>query len=200
MIVLPEVFGWAGRLRGISDSLAKEGYLALMPDCHRGDTAAGKADIPTWVAQTPWDPLVKADMEVCFEFAKSKGCTKFSAIGFCWGAWAWAKAASNGFGFACCVGAHPSIKLEEFAFGSSIMEMVEGVSCPCLLLAGGNDPDNVKPGGEFAKVFEAKGGKSIAFEDMQHGWVSRGDVGDEKIKEGVKRAMEESLAFLKANM
>jgi len=36
VIVLPEVFGWAGRLKGICDSLANEGFLAIMPDCHRG--------------------------------------------------------------------------------------------------------------------------------------------------------------------
>ena len=244
VLVLPEVFGWSGRLKGIADTLAQEGYLAVMPDCHRGDTAAGKPDIPKvsdadgpvleslsltmpgqsiygikctaphltphphphppallqWVAETPWDPTVKGDFTLLMDFIKSKNLEKVCAIGFCWGAWAWAKAASSGFSFSCCVGAHPSIKLEEFAFGGSIMEMVEAVPCPCLLLAGGNDPDNVKPGGEYAKVFEEKGGKAIAFEDQLHGWVSRGDITDENIKKGVDTAMEEALAFFKANL
>ena len=36
IVVLPEVFGWSGRLKGICDTLAENGYLVVMPDCHRG--------------------------------------------------------------------------------------------------------------------------------------------------------------------
>merc|ERR1719181_1187625 len=45
IIVMPEVFGWNGRLKGICDTFADQGFYVIMPDCHRGDTATGKADV-----------------------------------------------------------------------------------------------------------------------------------------------------------
>jgi dienelactone hydrolase len=54
IIVLPEVFGWGGRLKGICDTLAVEGYFVVMPDCHRGTTAAGQADFGAWVNTYSW--------------------------------------------------------------------------------------------------------------------------------------------------
>ena len=43
IVVLPEVFGWGGRLKGICDTLAAEGYFVIMPDCHRGTTASDQS-------------------------------------------------------------------------------------------------------------------------------------------------------------
>ncbi|GMH71657.1 hypothetical protein TrLO_g15413 [Triparma laevis f. longispina] len=196
ILVLPEVFGWSGRLKGICDSFASYGYLAIMPDCHRGDTALGKPDIPKWVAEVDYD-VVGKDLEDIRSYLSSLEITSISSIGFCWGAWAWAKAASSNFNFKCCIGPHPSIKLEHFAFNRSIVEMCEKITCPVLLIPGSNDQDEVKPGGEFAAIFEAKGGKSVLFEDQLHGWMSRGDVNDPEIKAGVEKGMELALEFLK---
>ena len=43
IIVMPEVWGWHGRLKGICDTLAKEtGFFVVMPDVMRGQ-------------QAPWD-------------------------------------------------------------------------------------------------------------------------------------------------
>ena len=100
VIVLPEVFGWSGRLKGICDSFAKEGYYVVLPDCHRGDTANGKPDIAGWVARTPWDPIVKQDFEAITAHIASVSAStkKIGAVGFCWGAWAGCKAAAEGVG------------------------------------------------------------------------------------------------------
>ena len=42
----------------------------------------------------------------------------------------------------------------------------------------GNDPDNVKPGGEIVEAMTANLGvdkvQSVEFPDMQHGWTVRG--------------------------
>jgi dienelactone hydrolase len=106
VIVLPEVFGWSGRLKGICDTLG-ENFYVVMPDCHRGDTANGKPDIPGWVAETPWEGKVKLDFDAIFAHIKetSPSSNKVGAVGFCWGAWAGCKASSEGMELACIVGA-----------------------------------------------------------------------------------------------
>ena len=106
VIVLPEVFGWSGRLKGICDTLG-ENFYVVMPDCHRGDTANGKPDIPSWVAETPWEGKVKLDFDAIFAHIKetSPSSNKVGAVGFCWGAWAGCKASSEGMELACIVGA-----------------------------------------------------------------------------------------------
>ena len=82
-------------LKGICDALAKAGFQVIMPDCHRGDTAEGKGDIVGWVASSSYDDVIKGDFETIMEFS-ANGVTSVGAIGFCWGAWAWDKAASSG--------------------------------------------------------------------------------------------------------
>ncbi len=85
IIVLPEVFGWAGRLKGICDTFAKEGYYVIMPDCFRGDTANGKSDFMAWITvATPWSN-VKFDFEAIMKEFKAAGVTEIGAIGYCWG-------------------------------------------------------------------------------------------------------------------
>ncbi len=35
VVVMPEIFGWSGRLKGICDTLAEQGFFVVMPDCMR---------------------------------------------------------------------------------------------------------------------------------------------------------------------
>jgi hypothetical protein len=49
--------------------------------------------------------------------------------------------------------------------------MMSKVKMPVLLMPAGDDPDNVKPGGEITKLIEASGGSSELFADMNHGCV-----------------------------
>jgi dienelactone hydrolase len=197
VIVLPEVFGWAGRLKGICDSLAKEGYLAIMPDCHRGDTANGKADVVSWVSTFPWEGRVKEDFSALFSHLSSLGVTRVCSIGFCWGSWANSKAASEGLALACCVGAHPSVKLEEFAFKADQAALLRKVGCPMLLLLASNDDPKLKKDGELGSIVVGAGGEVVEFADMTHGWMSRGDIGDEAVKRDVLKGFDLALPFLK---
>merc|ERR1712176_452260 len=79
--------------------------------------------------------------------------------------------------FPCGVGMHPSTRLEG-AFGGNEQEMMEQVPVPLLLMPAGNDPDTLKEGGTIAEVVAKKGGKTITFPEMSHGWVARGDLAD----------------------
>ena len=62
----------------------------VMPDCHRGDTAAGKADFAAWARETPWAKVSK-DLTAVMAFLEGKDAKSVGAIGFCWGVWALAK-------------------------------------------------------------------------------------------------------------
>ena len=87
-----------------------------MPDCHRGETAAGQPDFMAWCAKTDWK-IVSADLTSVMEWLKGKGANSLGAIGFCWGVWALCKASSEGFPLKAGVGPHPSTKLEGACFG-----------------------------------------------------------------------------------
>jgi dienelactone hydrolase len=194
------VYGFQGRLKGICDSLAKEGYLVIMPDCHRGETAdvEGKADMFGWIAESSWEAVVKGDVEAVMSVFAMNGIAPedVGALGFCFGAWVWAKAASEGVNFGACVSAHPSVKLEEYAFKESQEAMMKKVKCPYLFQCAGNDDDKCKPGG----VNVVNKGVSVVFEDMSHGWCSRGDISDEKVKRDVDLAMKGAIDFFKENL
>ena len=121
---------------------------------------------------------------------------KTSAIGFCWGAWAWARGGAAGLPFTCCISPHPSIKLEEFAFKLSQEELCRQLKFPTLLMPAANDPGNVKTGGALIEILLASGGEVVAFEEMTHGWMSRGDIWDEKVKRDVEKCMQLIVDFL----
>ena len=102
-------------MKGVCDTLAGEGYHVIMPDVHRGKTAEGEADLLGWVAgNSGWEEVLSADFEAIMQEFERVGVTSVGALGFCWGAWAWAKAAASGIDLKACAACHPSIKLEEY--------------------------------------------------------------------------------------
>merc|ERR1712166_1169864 len=66
---------------------------------------------------------------------------------------------------------------------------------PVLLMPAGNDDDKIKPDGEGTQALAKAGGKSVCFPDMIHGWCSRGDLKDEKVKRDVEAPMALGIAF-----
>eukprot|EP00927_Polykrikos_kofoidii_P048565 TRINITY_DN42829_c0_g1_i1.p1 TRINITY_DN42829_c0_g1~~TRINITY_DN42829_c0_g1_i1.p1 ORF type:complete len:771 (-),score=170.84 TRINITY_DN42829_c0_g1_i1:732-2990(-) len=207
IVLLPDIFPWSGmkgRFPGIADTLAAEGYCVLLADPFRGDSAEGKADFMPWIKSFPYEksvghPGVGADIEACVKFLQDKGCSSVGCMGFCWGVWAMCKAMSQGVPFKCGVGPHPSTRLEGF-FGGDEQAMMEKVEVPVLLMPAGNDPDTLKTGGAIAKHVISKGGKSINFPDMAHGFASRGDLTNPAVARDVELAMKHAIQFFKENL
>jgi len=204
VLILPDIFGWSqnkGRFFGIADTLAAQGFQVLLADPFHGDTAAGKEDFMAWIKSFPYDGSVSTDIEACVKFLQDKGCTSIGVVGFCWGVWAFCKAASLGVPFKCGVGPHPSTRLEG-AFGGEGAEqaMIDKVNMPVLLLPAGNDPDNLKEGGAVAKALAEKGGESVTFPDMAHGWLCRGDLSDATVVRDVELGMKHTVEFLKSRL
>eukprot|EP01126_Amoeba_proteus_P040825 TRINITY_DN4378_c0_g1_i4.p1 TRINITY_DN4378_c0_g1~~TRINITY_DN4378_c0_g1_i4.p1 ORF type:complete len:256 (-),score=56.76 TRINITY_DN4378_c0_g1_i4:184-894(-) len=212
VIVLPEVWGIAsGRLKSVTDQIAKRGYYCILPKIQPGSPYGGwegdgyghdfEPALFQWViAELPWNKT-KLRLEKVIKYAKSTGAIRIGTIGFCWGAWALFKAnVEFGADITCGVSCHPSVRLEELAFGLSQNELAQKITCPMAVFAAGNDPDNVKPGGDFQKIFNEKEfGKDCVFQEfpaMQHGWVIRGDISDPTIKNDVETALSLSFHFL----
>ena len=206
VVVLQEIWGdrapTAGRLRGICDTLAVEGgYHIALPDIHRGDTAAGKDDKIGWIrsVSTPVQGVVD-DVRAATAWLQEGGARRVGAVGFCWGAWAFAHASAAGVPLACGVGAHPSFKNESNCGFGADEALAARVAMPVLLLSAGDDPPNVQPGGGVTAALAARGGRTVAFPRMGHGWVTRGDLDDRDVAAGVEAALAEMLAFLRTHV
>jgi hypothetical protein len=86
-------------------------------------------------------------------------------------------------------------------FGSPEVEQAEALKCPQLILPAGNDPDNLKAGGDVQRVLLSKPfGEDCEiheFPDMKHGWVVRGDLNDPLCARDVKLALDMATEYLK---
>lgn len=212
VIVLPDVWGWnGGRVRAIADSLAGAGYLAVVPRLLApgldggtdGDALPpGGAFSMDWIKAFPWEvqrPKVAAALAyVKGELSDHTDAGKVGVLGFCYGGHP-ACHLSAGGDITCGVVAHPSMQLEQFAFGGDFPALTRSVGCPFLMLPAGNDLALFGPETEFAAALKqsAKGAECVIkpYPEMAHGWVPRGDLADPKVKRDVEAAMADVLGW-----
>mmetsp|Transcript_7122 Transcript_7122/g.10209 ORF Transcript_7122/g.10209 Transcript_7122/m.10209 type:complete len:271 (+) Transcript_7122:128-940(+) len=204
MIIFTDVFGITERMKFISDELARLGkYHVIIPDSFRGKTMDSESDLVTWLRSVPYQPVVSQDIDSCMEYLRKEmeieGELPVGSVGFCWGGWAIAKSASEGVSWRCAVSPHPSTKIEKFIFDSNEDLMLEKTKMPFLLLPAGDDMENLKPGGNLAALVEEKGGGSILFDEMKHGWVTRGDLNMPHVKRDYMKALHLILKFFADN-
>lgn len=176
-----------------------------MPDCFRGETKESNSDIVKWLKKYPIEIVMK-DIKSCQKHIEMKYCNsdrnhngeafEYSSIGFCWGGWAIAKSKAEGMNWKCAVSPHPSTKIENVIFGNDEKIMLDKIDMPFLLLPAGNDRENLKPGSKEVEKLKQYGGKSILFEKMIHGWVTRGDLNEANVQENVEKALMLSLEFI----
>merc|ERR1719461_3217 len=110
------------------------------------------------------------------------------------GGWAAFKFCEMGFECDAIGIGHPSCQLEG-VYGGDVVKLAGKVNCPVLFMpAKGDDPalyDNEK--GTVVKALRAnpkgKTSKTVYFNDMAHGFMTRGDETDEKIKRDVMKGM-----------
>lgn len=197
LVVYTDVWGFQSRIRSLCDYLARHGnFHVIVPDCFRGETRGDHTDdFVAWIRRTPYETVVARDTQTCLDWLREhQGVTKVGAVGFCWGAWAVGRSSAAGVPWRAAVALHPSFGIERMAFGGDDVGLMQGISCPFLLLPAGNDAYYTKPGSVL--LLAAPKGRSILFPDMSHGWSTRGDRGDEKVDRDVKRALQETLDFL----
>jgi len=202
----------SGRNRAICDQLSRDtGYHVLMPDFFRngegvlnygGFTATGMSpEGLAWFSQMTSQRVLN-DTELVFNYMSDAGfeIESYGSTGFCFGGWVGFHQATTGK-ISAHVAAHPSLSAEEFK-GFGLEALVKAVQSPIMMLPAGNDPDNVKKGGDVEQWMEFIGQKVEVFEfpDMYHGWVPRGNVSIPEVERDVKLAMEKTVEFLMDNM
>lgn len=202
----------SGRNRAICDQLSRDtGYHVLMPDFFRngdgilnygGFTAIGMSpEGIAWFSQMT-SQRVLDDTEMVFNYMNDAGfeIESYGSTGFCFGGWVGFHQATTGK-ISAHVAAHPSLSAEEFK-GFGLESLVKNVKSPIMMMPAGNDPENVKEGGDVEQWLEFVGQKVEVneFPDMFHGWVPRGNVSIPAVKRDVKLAMEKTVEFLMENM
>ena len=93
---------------------------------------------------------------------------------------------------------HPSFQIEEVQ-GGNLGELVKKINQPQLLVPAGNDPQNVKVGGEFTNMFNLNSNGNCLCcpqEAVTHGFVVRGDLNDETTLKAFEETMVHTKAFL----
>lgn len=108
-----------------------------------------------------------------------KGHKEFFCVGFCWGVYTAFKFAGKYEGFKAIAGMHPSLGVAGI-FGENELDLTKAIKCPAFLYPAGNDPANIKEGGDHVKILAERFGENktgtFEFPDQIHGWVVRSDV------------------------
>lgn len=202
ILMYPDVWGFQSRSTRIADWLSQEGnFHVLLCDCFHGETKADHPDLAKWLGGFPYDEKVGKDTQTAVEFLNNeKKVTEIGVMGFCWGAWAIGKSFQAGFPWKVAVAAHPSFNVEKFVHGGDDVALMQGIGCPTLLMPASNDLPYTKPGSSEFQVLQDRGGRSVVFEDMLHGWTTRGDMNDPNVKRDVEAALMEALQFFKSHL
>ncbi len=204
LLVMQEAFGVNSHIRGVTERLAREGYLAIAPELfHR--TGAGFEgrydDFPAVMTHMGAlrDPSMEADLRAAHDWLRSKGAGENCAsVGFCMGGRASflaaltlpLKGAVSFYGGGIAPGPR----------GPGLLGRVDELQAPVLLIWGGRDqhigPDQVQATTEGLKAAK-KTYVNVEFSDADHGFFC-----DERASYNPAAAAEAwplTLAFLKTN-
>eukprot|EP00949_MAST-11_sp_MAST-11-sp1_P000376 g376.t1 len=202
VVFIYDVHGFSGgRVKSVCDAVAMAGFHCCMPDVYGKEAGVndfggfGSPGGKEFLQKHTWDTL-EPKLDESIQILKEKGATKIAAVGFCWGAWVVFKLSTTGkisAGASC----HPSIKVGKILFDEEENDIASKVKCPQLLLPAGNDPDNLKDGGELVGIVRGLGVdcETTEYPEMLHGWVIRGDATQPAVARDVKAAVDQVTAF-----
>ena len=203
IIFIYDVHGFAGaRVKSVCDALATSADAHVcMPDVYGNcygvnDTGGFMTAESQSVLKSHTFVSLEPKLDRAVEHLKSKGCSSIGAIGFCWGAWVVFELAATGK-IQCGASCHPSTRICKMLFDKEETALFGAVKCPQILLPAGNDPDNLKEGGDLVQIVRDLGleCKTVHYPEMQHGWVIRGDASQPAVARDVKAALGEVSAF-----
>lgn len=138
VIVLHEIYGLSSWIRGVTDQLAADGYIAVAPDLLSGKYTVPAGDTLTQqqasaLIRTLAADDVQRDIAATAEYAMALPAAKqqFGVVGFCWG---------GSTSFNTAVRAHPKLRGAVVYYGTSpAVTDLARVRAPVLGLYGEND-------------------------------------------------------------
>jgi carboxymethylenebutenolidase len=206
VLVIHDIFGMGDWARAVGDSLAKEGFIAIVPDLlsGKGPNGGGTEELGQNVGQairalTPDD--VNARLNAAMVYGKSLPAAngKTAVIGFCWGG-------NGSYNYAI---AQPDLSAAVVYYGMPPMKTVDGkqvvdpeplakIKAPVIGFFGGNDArvtSAVEPTEaemkKLGKVFEPH-----VMEGAGHGFL-KGQSGNEANGKAAAAAWPLTIDFLK---
>lgn len=154
VVVFHDVFGPdSGGHKMVCDRLADGGHYVIMPDFFEGGSvepyykANQVPDGKRWLKKFSWShcgPIMEAVYEHLYADLKVGRC---GSIGFCWGAWAVAKACQDSSKMHAGVWAHPSCQVGHELYGEGDeRELASLVRSPTLIIPTPQERDMYKDG------------------------------------------------------
>lgn len=196
-----DIFGFdGGRTRQLCDVLASRGYLVALPDYYRGTfqdpSQPGTGEFLSRVSN--WTSL-EADWSRHLQpFLTDKGVTRFGTIGTCWGTYVTVKLSTLP-AFSAGVSMHPSHSPIMALLGEDEEATLRDITGPQVMMSARTDSPNVKPGGLAEKVLGERV-SLIEFNEMEHGWTTRGNISIPAVARDLLKAMQTAIAFFDAHL
>lgn len=201
VLVIHEIFGLTDWVRGVTDQLAKEGFLALAPDLlsgmgpNGGGTEALGDDVTKTIRNlTP--PMVAARLDAVRDYALKLAAAsgKSGSVGFCWGG-------TSSFAYAA---AQPKLDAAVVYYGTSPSDPADyaKIAAPVLGLYGGDDArvDATIPAAEAEMKKLGKRYTAMVFDGAGHGFLRQQTGRDGANLKASEKAWAATIAFLRERL
>ena len=201
VIVVHDIGGMSDWIRGIGDQLAKEGFIAIVPDLlsGKGPNGGGTASLGDQVGQTirtltPDELKTRIDAIMAYGKTLPSSNGKTGTIGFCWGG-------GTVFNYAL---SQPAVAATASYYGPMPTEPAayEKAKTPILGLYGGNDQRvnaNI-PVAEAALKEHGVSYTSLVFEGAGHGFLRNQSGQDGANLKAVQQAWPKTLDFFRRSL
>ncbi len=192
VIVIHEIFGLTDWVRGVTDQLAAEGYIAIAPDLltgmgpnGTGSKELGQGGVRDVIGKLPPDQIT-GDLNACVEYCKNlPACNgKVVVCGFCWGGGQTFRFANNN--------ADIKMACPFYGTGPTTAENVSKIKAPVYGFYAGNDArvNATIPKSQELMKQNNQTYEPVTYESGGHGFMRAGE--DPKGSEGNKKAREEA--------
>lgn len=198
VIVIFEIFGLTDWVRGVTDQLAADGFIAIAPDLLSGigggSQVLGEQGARGAIGQVNADEQVKrldAVREYALKIPAANG--KIGTIGFCWGG-----AAS--FNYAA---RQPKLNAAVIYYGSPVSnELMAKVECPVMGFYGQNDARITSTVDATKKTMDElkKSFTSHVYDGAGHGFLRQQSGMNGANQKASDQAWPATIAFFKKNL
>lgn len=208
-----DIFAYnAARAWSVADQLAIDtGCAVLHLDLTSDQPFTGSFDgndLRDWCLKRSYETFVRPKLlQIVLPYLQKEwpSIHQIGAVGFCWGSYIALQAAADpALALTAVAHFHPSLKIHSWfdPLDPECNTIARQVHTPQLLVVAGNDPDFVGPNGSVFQILQTNHPESCAvvLTDMVHGFVNRGDVAEERVRNGVKAALELATNFLKKHL
>ena len=201
VVVLHEIFGVSTWIRGVTDQLAADGYIAIAPDLLSGKYTLAPGDTilqaqATTLIRTVKPEDVQRDIArtAAYAMALPAAQQKFGVVGFCWG---------GSTSFATAVSANPKLRGAVVYYGSSpALSELAGIKAPVLGLYGANDArvNATIPAADSAMKALKKSYAPVILAGAGHGFLRQQDGQAGANMLATQSAWPQTLAFFQKTL